>query len=187
MKETIIKYAERASKIPNWWSSSEVGDFNEQLKKLYIDKRIYFIPRNTKTDFSKFENELGYQMPFDIREYINLFWHPYIKGFYKIDECIILFSVIKYDNESCDDVLYHENGIIKLADEWRSVFGGNTQKFLPIGWLDYTGRYLLYEINTGKIYTEKFDCEGMPSDQPLADSLKELIENLNVCKKKGGI
>ena len=98
-----------------WWLQSEPDEFGNELQP-YIKKGIYFIERTNKTDFSKFAEELGYQLSSGVGDYINLFWHPYIMGFYKLEECIILFSVVKFDNES-DDVLFHENEVIKLAKE----------------------------------------------------------------------
>ena len=179
MRNALINYFNRTSSNEQWWSKDDLDKFGKEFYP-FLNKKIYLIERRDKTDFTILKNRFGYDIPNDIQEYINLFWHPYIKGFYKEDECIILFPVIKYDNESCDDVLYHENGLIKLADEWESVFGGNIQEFLPIGWLVYTGRYVLYEIKTGKIYIEKYGCEGVPSERPISNSFTELINKLNI-------
>ncbi len=183
MKDAILKYSEKVKAKLNWYTEHDLTNACKDLKD-FFDKGIYFIERTNKTDFSKFAEEFGFELPNDIKEYINLFYHPYIIGFYKLEECIILFSVIKFDNESENDVLFHENGVIKLAREWHSVFGGNIKKYLPIGWLEYSGRYILYDIKTGKIYEEDFDQEGIPSDEPLANSFKDLIGNLELVPNK---
>lgn len=184
MKEAMVKYAEKAAKIPNWWSISEIEKFNKEHKTEYINNGIYFIPKDAKTSLTTIENNLGYTLPLDILDYIDLFWHPCVKGFYKIEECIILFSVIKYDNEADDAFLYHKYGLIDMAKTWKEISGGDVKRYLPIGWTGYSGGYILYYLKTGMIYEEDFDNVGVPSEKPLANSLKELISNLNVSKKE---
>ena len=184
MKEAIVKYAKRTLKIHNWWSAAEIESFNKEHKAKYISKGVYFIPKGVKTDLTKVEDELGYALPCDIVDYIDFFWHPCVKGYYKIEECIILFSVIKYDDETDDAFLYHKNGLLNMVETWKESSGGDVKKYLPIGWTGYSGGYILYDLKTGMIYEEDFDNVGVPSEEPLAHSLKELISNLNVSKKE---
>lgn len=179
MKNAILTYAEKIKDIPNWYQNFDISNVSPELKK-FFDNNIYFIKRKTKTDFSIFEKEYGYSLPSDIGEYINLFWHPIIFGYYLIPECIILFPVVKYNNDSDNDILYQKHSIISMARVWKYTFGGNINKFLPIGWTGYSEGYILYEIGTGKIYAEDLDNEGTPESEPIANSLKELIVNLNV-------
>lgn len=182
MKETMIEYAKKTSRVHDWWSEAEISKFNAEHKTKYINNNIYFIPKDIKTNLTSIENKLSYSLPLDIIEYIDLFWHPCVKGFYKIQESIILFSVIKYDNETDDAFLYHKCGIMDMINTLEKISGGEQKRYLPIGWTGYSGGYILYDLKTGMIYEEDFDNVGMPSEEPLANSLKELISNLNIIK-----
>jgi len=179
--KALIEYSNRTKDIFNWWHKEDyIYKISSEFTENYISKNIYFIQRKKKTDLSVFEKEFGYKLPSDIADYINLFWHPSIKGFYKIDECIILFPVIKYDNENENDVIFHKNCVINLAREWVKIKNGDVNKYLPIGWTLYTGSSVLYDLNSKNIYIEDLDIEGKPSDKPIADSLVDLINNLRV-------
>lgn len=180
MKEAIIEYAKKVSEVQNWWSMEELDKFSEEYKNKYINNNIYFITKSSEVNLTIIEKTLGFVPPLDILEYMNLFWHPCIKGFYKIEESIVLFSVIKYDNESDDDFLYHKYGLLDMAKSWKETAGGDLKRYLPIGWTGYSGGYILYDLKTGMIYEEDFDNVGVPSEEPLANSLEELISNLSV-------
>ena len=49
-----------------------------------------------------------------------------------------------------------------------------------IGWLGYSGGYVLYEVSSHNIFLENLDIDGEVEDKPIANSLKELINNMNV-------
>lgn len=111
---------------------------------------------------------------------INLFWHPYIYGYYKLHECIILFSCHNHKTEADDDIMCQKNGIVDLGKRWRDNYGGDITQYLPIGWTSYSGGYILYELSTGRIFEEDIDNEGIPANEPFAGSLKELIRGLSL-------
>ena len=94
---------------------------------------------------SVFEEKYGYTLPTEINDYINLFWHPCIRGYCNTKEFIVLFSVLKKEGDSSDDILFYENSLISMAKDW-----------------------------------EKMDIDGEVEDKPIANSLKELINNMNV-------
>lgn len=73
MKDAMVEYAEKASKEQNWWSIAEIEKFNKEHKTKYINNNIYFIPKDAKTSLKTIENDLGYTLPVDILDYINLF------------------------------------------------------------------------------------------------------------------
>ena len=54
------------------------------------------------------------------------------------------------------------------------------KKFIPIGWLGYSGGYVLYEVSSHNIFLENMDVDGEVEDKPIANSLKELINNMQV-------
>ena len=43
---------------------------------------------------------------------INLFWHPCIRGYCNTKESIVLFSVLKKQGDSSDDILFYKNSLI---------------------------------------------------------------------------
>ena len=60
-------------------------------------------------------------------------------------ESIVLFSVLKKEGDSGDDILFYKNSLISMAKDW-----------------------------------EKMDIDGEVENKPIANSLKELINNMNV-------
>lgn len=114
----------------------------------------------------------------EIDDYINLFWHPCIRGYCNTKESIVLFSVLKKEGDSSDDILFYENSLISMAKDWEKM--GDIKKFIPIGWLGYSGGYVLYEVGSHNIFLENMDIDGEVEDKPIANSLKELINNMNV-------
>lgn len=125
-----------------------------------------------------FEKEFGYKLPLEIVSYINIFWHPYISGYSNVHECIVLFSVLKRKGDSGDDLLFYKNGLITMAREWAEI--GDIQEYIPIGWLGYSGGYILYEVKSNHIFLEHMDIDGAVDNKPIAASLKELIDNLQL-------
>ncbi|CCZ94018.1 uncharacterized protein BN751_00795 [Coprococcus eutactus CAG:665] len=109
---------------------------------------------------------------------INLFWHPCIRGYCNTKESIVLFSVLKKEGDSSDEILFYENSLISMAKDWEEI--GDIKKFIPIGWLGYSGGYVLYEVSSHNIFLENMDVDGEVEDKPIANSLKELINNMNV-------
>ena len=68
-----------------------------------------------------------------------------------------------------------------MAEDWEKI--GDIKKFIPIGWLGYSGGYVLYEVSSHNIFLENMDIDGEVEDKPIANSLKELINNMNVVVK----
>ena len=94
MKEAIIEYAKKVSEVQNWWSMEELDKFGEGHKNKYINNNIYFIPKSSEANLTIIEKTLGFVPPLDVLDYMNLFWHPCIKGFCKIVECVFIDTKI---------------------------------------------------------------------------------------------
>lgn len=181
MEEAILSYAAKAKNNPNFCDGEDLRKVNHNIRK-QMERGEYFVRRTSKTDFKIFEETFGYKLPSDIGDLINLFWHPYIYGFYKYDkigEDIVLFSCHKHKTETDDDILRQEFGIIDLGIEWRDRSEGDITQYLPIGWTGYSGRNILYELSTGRIFCEHLDNVKEPEEEPIANSLKELITGLS--------
>ncbi len=178
MEKAILSYTAKANNNPDYCNSNDLEKINSNIRT-QMKKGNYFIRRTTLTDFKIFEDIFGYKLPSDIGDLINLFWHPYIYGYYKIHECIILFSCHQHKTETDDDILRQKNGIIDLATNWRDTFDGDITRYLPIGWTGYSGTHILYELSTGRIFCEDLNNDGKPENEPLAASLKELIHGLS--------
>lgn len=135
-----------------------------------------FVKRNEHSDFEIFERELGFPMPKDIADFINAYWQPGIFGYYKdFPECFILLSAIKNKGEQPDDFLLRPKGLIAEAKSWMT-YNGDPAKYLPIGIYDPSSCYfILYEVCTGRIFLEDTDIEGSHENEPVCDSLRELI------------
>lgn len=139
----------------------------------------YFpVKRTEKTNVSIFKARFGYELPEEIEQYINIFWHTYISGFCHSKECIILFPVLPLEGDGVNELLFYNNGIMCLAEQWSKI--GDISKYIPIGWLDYTGSWVLYEIKTKNIFLEDAlaDKDGILEKNPIAQSLKELITKI---------
>lgn len=85
---------------------------------------------------------------------------------------------MKKEGDSSDEILFYENSLISMAKDWEEI--GDIKKFIPIGWLGYSGGYVLYEVSSHNIFLENMDVDGEVEDKPIANSLKELINNMNV-------
>lgn len=140
-------------------------------KKMLLYNYIFW-----KKDLSNFKNKFGIEIPTVIYEYITCCPHTYIYGYYKERECIILFSAIDQDDGKIPK--NYEDNFISLVQKWSKY--GDYKKYLPIGWLDYSGSFVLFEISTGKIYVEDNRIDGQPKESALANSLVELIEKLEL-------
>ena len=177
MRETIQNYFEKTKQYPNYYSNEDFSTICDGIKK-EIDKGVFLVKRKDETDLSVFEEKYGYTLPTEINDYINLFWHPCIRGYCNTKESIVLFSVLKKEGDSSDDILFYENSLISMAKDWEKM--GDIKKFIPIGWLGYSGEYVLYEVSSHNIFLENMDIDGEVEDKPIANSLKELINNMNV-------
>ena len=148
--------------------------------KSHFDIGDFFIERHDYTAFDLFAKEIGYPLPNDICDYINAYWQPGVFGYYNTNECIILFPVVRYVNDTLDSILLQKNGLINSAKQWKEVFGGDINKYLPIGYLGYSGINVLYEVSSGKIFLEDLNNEGVPEEKSISESLRELIINLKI-------
>lgn len=172
MRETIQNYFEKTNQYPKYYSNEDFSNICDDIKK-EIDKGVFLIKRKDETDLSVFEEKYGYTLPTEISDYINLFWHPCIRGYCNTKESIVLFSVLKKEGDSSDEILFYENSLISMAKDWEEI--GDIKKFIPIGWLGYSGGYVLYEVSSHNIFLENMDVDGEVEDKPIANSLKELI------------
>lgn len=181
MKETIRLYKEQLTGGNISYNFFNFSNIAPDLKA-HFDMGEFFVERQDQTFFDLFAKEMGYPLPQDICGYINAYWHPGIFGYYKINECIVLFPVVRYINDTPNSILMQEDGLINSAKKWNELYGGDIAKYLPIGYLSYSETNVLYEICSGKIFLEDLDNEGFPENEPIANSLKELICNLKIFK-----
>ena len=153
----------------------------------------FLVPRTTTTDLAPFRERFGIELPEDIGDYLNLFWHPYVAGaydcekqdeeggYYKFDEGPILFSVLKHVGETDDAVLFQKYGVYDLTAEFyedHEDLLDEAKRYICIGWTGYAAHAVLYEIATGEIYLESWREDRVADDRPIAGSLSELIEGI---------
>lgn len=178
MEEAILTYYDKLRDKPDYLQYEDYSNVDDEIKKKFR-RGTAPVPRSTQTDFTAFRERFGYELPYEIQNYINLFWHSYISGF--IDElkdwreAVVLFDVIKYKNENDNDVVYHKFGIIELAESWETENFPHKGKYIPVGWTGYCGSDILYEIETGKMFCRDFLGNGVIE---IADSLPQLISKL---------
>lgn len=186
MKKAIQNYFERVKEPLDYYANEDFSKVSTELKNK-IDNDELLIERRDQTDLSVFEKEFGYKLPSEIEDYINLFWHPCVSGYYNTKEAVVLFSVLKEEGDSSNDILFYKNGLITMAKAWEEI--GDIQKFIPIGWLGHSGGYVLYEVSSNNVYLENMDVDGEVEEKPIAHSLKELINGLylNPLFKEGGL
>ena len=177
MKTAIHNYFQKLKSYPNYFANEDFSKICNEIKR-ELDAGVFLVERMKETDISIFEKEFGYQLPIEIERYINLFWHPCISGYCKTEEAIVLFSVLKKTGDLVDDILFYKNSLITMSKEWEKF--GDIQKFIPIGWLSYSGRYVLYEVSSNYIFLENIDIDGEVEDKPIANSLKELINSMDL-------
>lgn len=156
-----------------------------------IQKNI-LVPRTAQTNFAPFRERFGFELPDDIKDYINLFWHPYISGaydcykqneeggYYQFDEGPVLFSVLKHIGESDDDVLLHKYGVYDLTAELYDDYEecSEVKEYISIGWTGYAAHAVLYRIATGEIYLQSWREDRVADDKPIAGSFAELINGI---------
>lgn len=177
MKTAIENYFQKLKLYPDYYANEDFSKICNGIKT-ELDDGVFLVERMEETDVSIFEKEFGYQLPIEIERYINLFWHPSVRGCSSTQESIVLFSVLKKDGDSNEDILFYKNSLITMAKEWETI--GDIQKFIPIGWLGYSGGYVLYEVNSNNVFLENMDIDGEVEDKPIANSLKELINNMEI-------
>ena len=175
MDKALLVYFAKIDQPNNFFKIDKIDDLDEDIKNQF-EKGNYLVRRTTHINFEKI---LKFDLPKELKDYINIFWHPCIRGYYMLPECIVLFPVLKKKDDSDADILYYENGLISMERDWRKY--DQEKRFIPIGWLGYSGGYILYEMRTGQIYFEDMNAnvEGSIVNEPLANSLKELIERMN--------
>ena len=173
----IEKYYMQFNEKDYYFKNTEYSHVSTDIIKLFENGRIP-VRRNSRTDISCFKKEFGVDLPEEIELYINEYWHTHIYGYYNSEECIILFAVLKKEGDTDNDILFYKNSLIELARKWQRI--GDISKFIPIGWLGYSGGNVLYEVSTSNIYLEDVNSniEGEINKKPIASSLEELIKNL---------
>lgn len=156
-----------------------------------IQKR-FLVPRTAQTNFAPFREKFGFELPDDIKDYINLFWHPHIAGafdcykqdekggYYKFDEGPVLFSVLKHIGETDDDVLFQKYGVYDLTAELYEDYEEcpEVREYISIGWTGYAAHAVLYKTATGEIYLQSWREDRVADDKPIAGSLSELINKI---------
>ncbi len=176
MRKAIENYYKKLKKYPDYYIDEDFSEVSREIRKKF-KYGIIPIKRTDRTDISIFKKVYGYDLPEEIDSYINLFWHTSISGCAGATECIILFDVLKKEGDGSNDVLFYKFGLMDLAKDWVDS-GGDIQRYIPIGWLGYSGCNVVYEVKTGNIYVEDLDVDGLLGDKPIAGSLKELINNM---------
>ena len=198
MKDALINYSKKAMARPIYYNPGEYEGVVSELKTEF--QRSIFVPRTTKTNFEPFRSRFGFELPDDIKSYINLYWHSYIEGaydcykqdengeYYKFDEGPILFPVLKHNHETDDDVLFQKNGVYDLTEQLyencKKEHPGcdditeELKEYICIGWTGYAAHAVLYKIATGEIYLESWREDRLADDKPIAGSLSELINNI---------
>ena len=199
MENSLMSYSKKAGEQPDFFIRCQ-RDLEYAVPELIaeIDEK-FLVPRTTKTDTEPFRERFGVGLPDDIADYINLFWHTSIygaydcykqkdsgDGYYKFDEGLILFPVLKHDGESDDDVLFQEYSVFKLTEELYEDYEENddsdlvreVKDYICIGWTEYSAFKILYNLSTGEIYLESNIEDKVADDKPIASSLSELISKL---------
>ncbi len=183
MKNTIEDYYKRVrEEAPDLFKSEgKMHDGVSDDISGVFGNGLYPVLRNIKGDFGQFVKEFGFELPQEIKDYMSIFWHTYIIGYireYRLGE-LVLFPVLKFENDS-EDVLLYKNGVIELTKKWYDI--SSEKDYVVIGWLGYSGGFVLYNLENNKIYLEDVnaDEEGVVCKEPVAGSLKELIGKLSL-------
>ena len=206
MKNALISYSKKAMEQPDFFNRCQ-SQFEDVIPELITEiKKSFLISRTTKTNLKPFFERFGIELPDDIKDYINLFWHTSVfgvfdcdkqnenGGYYKFDEGLVLFPVLKYNGKTDDDVLLQENGVYALTEELYEDFEEEegvpfhndlvniVKDYICIGWTEYSAYKILYKISTGEIYLESLIEDRVADDKPIASSLAELINKLYFLK-----
>jgi hypothetical protein len=181
LKKAIKKYYKQFEQWKDYYKYEDFSDVSKDILKKF-NNGTSPVKRKVGSDLSCFKNIYGYDLPGEIVDYINEYWHAWISGYCETSECVILFAVLKKEGDTDEDVLYYNNSLMDLAKKWDEI--GDIKRFVPIGWLGYSGGNVLYEVSTSNIYLENVsaDVDGKIESEPIANSLKELIENLKIKK-----
>ncbi len=179
IKQAIEVYYNKINVNSDYCKGVDFSYVSKEIKQQF-DRGKKLIKRAELTDITCFKDRFGIALPLEIERYINEYWHAWIYGYCNIAECIVLFSVLKREGDSVNEVIYYKNSLMDLSNRWSKI--GNIYKYIPIGWLDNSGGFVLYDINTSKIYIEDVDAnqEGTTSEYPIANSLEDLIMNLEI-------
>ena len=109
MKNALLTYSQKAMARRSFFNPREYEGVPDEMTALF--EQHFLIPRTTKTNLAPFREKFGFDLPDDIADYINLYWHSYICGaydcmkqsedgsYYPFDEGPILFSVLKHTGE----------------------------------------------------------------------------------------
>lgn len=206
MKNALISYSKKAMEQLDFFNRCQ-SQFEDVIPELITEiKKSFLISRTTKTNLKPFFERFGIELPDDIKDYINLFWHTSVfgvydcdkqnenGGYYKFDEGLVLFPVLKYKGKTDDDVLLQENGVYALTEELYEDFEEEegvpfhtdlvniVKDYICIGWTEYSAYKILYKISTGEIYLESLIEDRVADDKPIASSLAELINKLYFLK-----
>ena len=197
-----MNFSKKAMDISDYFNRCQ-SDLKNTIPELTTDiYNRFLVKRTSKTDIEPFRERFGIELPGDLQDYINLYWHTYIYGaydcdkqsetgvYYKFDEGLILFPVMKHSGETNDDVLFQKCGVYKLTEElyedyeedegipFHRDLGKEVKNYICIGWTEYAAHKILYKVSTGEIYLESLMEEKVVDDKPIASSLPELINKL---------
>lgn len=181
IKDAIRNYYERI-KPYHYYSNENYENISEDIKNQFDHGRTP-VERLHKTDCSVFKKKYGYDLPDEIEDYINLFYHSHIFGYIDLaicSECIVLFPVLKYQGESENNIIFQKCGLMNICEDTiKCDIDVNMNRFITIGHTGYFEYCVLYEVGTQKIYLEECaDIDGVLREEPIANSLTELIDML---------
>lgn len=202
MKNALRDYGKRALEGSDFRVRCQ-SDFENGVPELIAEvQKKFLVPRNSKTAFEPFWEKFGIELPDDVKEYINLYWHACVygacncdkqkengEGYYKFDEGLVLFPVLKHNGETDDNILFQEQGVYELTKEFREDYeedvedsqgelAAKVKDYICVGWTEYSAYKILYKVSTGEIYLQNSSEEKVVDDKPIANSLAELIHKL---------
>lgn len=123
-------------------------------------------------DFSPIEEKYGIKVPNDLKQYMEVKSGCVAGRIKDFDEVIILFK----DGNSIES-------LSSMVDYWLEC-DGDIKKYIPIGITGYFAWNILMGIEDGKIYQEYGDNDGDVVSEPIADSLQDLLNRLEVIDLK---
>lgn len=122
--------------------------------------------------FKSVEEKYGIKIPNDLKQYMEIKKDCVMGRLENFDEVIILFE----DGNSIES-------LSSMIDYWLKC-DGDIKKYIPIGITGYFVWNILMGIEDGKIYHEYGDNDGDVVDEPIADSLQDLLNRLEVIDLK---